>query len=250
MQLKTRGIVLKQRNIGENDRIITVLTADLGLIEISARRVKSAKSGISAACQLLSYSEFCLYKGKGSYIVNSAESIESFYSLRLDIVKVALCGYFSELVAHIEPTIENSEDILRLLLNSIYLLIENKIEISLLKSIFELRIMAVSGFMPNLVCCGECSRFEAETMYFLPLDGSLICGDCFNETSFGGEVIKFSAYPPVLAAMRHIIFAPFEKLFSFKLAGDSAQQLAFIAENYVLLQTEGRFKSLEIYKAL
>ncbi|MEG0692001.1 MAG: DNA repair protein RecO [Oscillospiraceae bacterium] len=251
MQLKTKGIILKQRNIGENDRILTILTSDFGLIEATARGVKSTRSALSASCQILSYSDICLYKGKGNYIVNSAETINSFYSLRLDIVKIALAGYFCELTSYLSPTTDNANDYIKLLLNSLYLLQENKKSEALLKSIFELRALAIAGFMPNLVCCTECGEFEQQLMFFLPLDGLIVCVDCFQTSQFNKETtIKFKVFAPVLSALRHIIFSQAEKMFSFNVTGDSLAQLCFITENYTLLHTEGKFNSLEMYKSL
>ncbi len=251
MQLKTQGIILKQRNIGENDRIVTILTSDFGIIEATARGVKSTRSSLSAACQILSYSDICLYKGKGNYIVNSAETINSFYSLRLDIQKIALAGYFCELTTYLSPTIDNANDYIKLLLNSLYLLQENKKSEDILKSIFELRALSIAGFMPDLVCCNECGEFEKELMYFLPLDGLIVCEDCFGNSGYNRDTtIKFKLFSPVLSALRHIIFSPPDKIFSFKLTGDSLAQLCFITENYTLLHTEGKFNSLEMYKSL
>ena len=48
--------------------------------------------------------------------------------------------------------------------------------------------------------------------------------------------------------MRHIIYAEDAKLFQFNLKGDSLKQLEFITENYVLIQTEQRFKALDVYR--
>lgn len=251
MQLKTQGIILKQRNIGENDRILTVLTADFGLIEATAKSVKSTKSALSAACQLLSYSDICLYKGKGNYIINSAETINSFYSLRLDVVKIALGGYFCELTTYLSPTMDNANDFIKLLLNTLYFLQEDKKQPAILKAIFELRALSVAGFMPNLVSCEDCGEFSKDMMYFLPLDGIIICADCFDASRYNTQAtIKFSLPLPVLSALRHVIFSLPEKIFSFNVSGDSLLQLCFIAENYALLHTEGKFNSLEVYKAL
>lgn len=249
MQLKTKGVVLKQRNIGEDDRIITVLTQEYGVIEVAARRVKSAKSGLSAPCQVLNYSEFCLYKGKGNYIINSAESIDSFYQIRLDVVKLSLCNYFCELTAQISPSAETAADFMRLLLNSFFLLQKDKLSPSLLKSIFELRAMSISGYMPNLVCCHECASYEAEEARFLPYDGYFLCENCFDNANLQGKV-AFFAPPPVLSAMRHIVFSELEKLFFFKISDEAAAQLGVLCESYLLAQTDHTYKSLEIYKQL
>jgi DNA repair protein RecO (recombination protein O) len=259
MVVKTQGIVLKQRNIGENDRILTILSRDLGIIEASARGVKRLKSPLAGASQVLCYSEFCLYAGKSGYIVNSAESIEQFYSLRLDVVNLSLAVYFCDLTAYLFPAAEGlstsrSWEYLRLLLNTLALLEKGKREPALLKSIFELRVMSVSGFMPDLVCCEGCGAYEKELMAFFPLESKLYCSDCLPGILSGteeGEAPLFFQLPrPVLYAMRHIIYSDDDKVFSFRLEGNALKQLNFITENYMLIHTDGKFRSLTMYRSL
>ncbi len=252
MQIKTRGLALKHRNIGENDRIVTYLTGDLGVIEACARGVKSVRSQLSGPTQLLSYAELCLFKGKQPYyILDSAGTINSFYSLRLDVAKLALAGYFAELTCCISPGLENAPDFLRLLLNTLHLLQEEKFSLPLLKSIFELRALSVGGFMPNLVGCAVCGEYEKPGMVFFPLEGILVCGECFPASPYNREDVLRHALPaPVLAAMRRIVFSELDRLFSFRLSGASLEQLSRITEGYVLLHTEGKFKSLDCYRQL
>lgn len=252
MQQKTKGIILKHRNIGENDRVLTILTADKGLIEGSARRVKSPKSSLSAASQLFAYSEFCLFQGKSSlYIIDSAETIETFYPLRLDVEKMALAGYFCELTHQLSPTADTCGEFLRLLLNSLAFLQTGKLENALLKAIYELRSLTVGGFMPNLVGCMECGEYEKERMLFLPQEGILICEECFASSPYHRpSVIRVLLPPSVLSAMRYIVFSEPERLFSFRLSGNSLGLLERITEAYVRLHTEGSYPSLEVYHAL
>ena len=249
MQIKTTGLVLKHRNIGENDRIVTFLTADLGVVEVSARGVKSVRSPLSGAAQLLAYSELCLYKGRQSYyILNSAETVTSFYELRLDVEKLALDTKFCQLAGCLSPGAETAGEFLRLLLNTLHLLQEGKLPARQLKSIFELRALSVGGFMPNLVGCTLCGEYQKPRMAFLPLEGLLLCGDCFPGSAYDREGTILAALPePVLAAMRHIVFSQPERLFSFRLAGESLNQLSSVTEEYTLLHTEGVFKALELF---
>lgn len=251
MQIKTQGFVLKQRNIGENDKVITLFTPDYGIIEAIARNLKSGRNGLSSACQLMTYSEFCLYKGKSGYTINTAEVTEPFYPLRLDVEKVALAGYFCELTTYLSPSGENAPDYLRLLLNTLSFLQTDKREPLQLKAIFELRGASIAGFMPNLVCCSECASYEKEKMYFLLQEGTLICADCFMESGiYQKNTLCAEMSAGVLSALRHIMYSPMEKVYSFKLDAVALAQLGYITEQFTLLHTDGKFRSLEIYKAL
>ncbi len=252
MLIKTQGIVIKQRSIGESDKMLTILTKDYGLIEVSARGIKKLKSQLAGASQILCYSDFYIFQGKKYNVLNSAETINSFYDLRLDVKKVALASYFCDLTSYLAPSGERSWVYLRLLLNTLYLLENDKKDMNLLKSIYEFRCMSLAGFMPDLVCCDECKEYEKEKMYFLPLESKLICDDCLRKLDAGDERIRFkyTLGASVLQSMRHIIYSDDEKVFSFNLKEDSLKKLNFITENYVKIYCEREFKSLDVYKQM
>lgn len=69
---KLNGLVLKQRNIGENDRMLVLLTKEKGVLEVCARGVKRMRSPLAAGCMPLCYSEFCLFEGKKYITVDAA----------------------------------------------------------------------------------------------------------------------------------------------------------------------------------
>lgn len=252
MLIKTQGLVLKQRSIGENDRILVILSRDRGIIEVSARGVKRMRSPLAAGSQVLCYSEFCIFQGKKYDTLDSAEVLHSFYDLRLDVTRLSLATYFCDLTHYLSPQPENAWSSLRLLLNTLSLLEQQKRDMTLLKAIFELRMMSLSGFMPDLVGCCACGEYEKEGMYFLPVEARLLCTDCFEQKArvpgVRENLLKYTATPPVLHAMRHILYSDEEKLFRFQLKGDSLKQLEFICENYVLIQTDQRFRSLDVYR--
>lgn len=262
MNYKITGIVLKQRNLGENDRVITILSKEMGIIEAIAKGIKSTKSKLGGSCQLFCYSHFDLYKKKENFTVTSAQVINAFYDLRLDVTKLALAGYFSEITCQISPGNETTEDFLSLLLNSIHLLEIDKKPIPLIKSIFELRSISIAGFMPNLICCKVCNTYQTDKMFFLTFTGEIICDNCNFSNNFNNdfEVLNSKNYKKdmeiieisitVLTAMRHIIFSPSKKIYSFSIPDEELIQLNFITQKYLLLNAQGRFPSLDVYNSL
>ena len=85
---KVKGIVIKEVQYKENDKIITIMTDKLGKISCMAKGAKKNNSPILSSSQFLVYSEFMLYKGTNFYHINSAEMLESFYNLRVDYDKL------------------------------------------------------------------------------------------------------------------------------------------------------------------
>ena len=214
-KISAAGLVIKEQNIGEYDRLITVLTARHGLIRAFSRGAKKAKSKKLSATALLTYSDFTFTKTKDTYAVEDAVAKEVFFELREDIVKTALAQYICELAYEFCEQDYESEEILRLFLNSLYFLKEGKKSPLFIKSVTELRLLSRSGYMPALVACDECGEYETERMSFCPHSGKLYCSSCVPPQYSVGLSLS------VVRAMRHIVFSDFDKIFSFSLSQKS-----------------------------
>lgn len=246
MQIKTDGVVLSRHRI-EDDRILTLLTRDQGVMTAFANGANRVKTRLSASTELLCYSQFVLFSGRGRHVVDTADSLRIFFRLREDLNKLSLASYLAELAKELAPQKQEAPQELSLLLNCLSFIEDEKRDLPILKAIFELRLLTLAGYMPNLVACRTCAVFEKADMLFFPLAGELVCGDCAtaDERQTGTPVA-----PGVLAAMRHIIYAPPEKLFSFKLSPGGTTRLAAVCEQYLLAMLEKMPPTLEFYKSL
>lgn len=243
-KISAAGLVIREQNIGEYDRLITVLTARHGLIRAFSRGAKKAKSKKLSATALLTYSDFTFTKTKDTYAVEDAVAKEVFFELREDIVKTALAQYICELAYEFCDQDYESEEILRLFLNSLYFLKEGKKSPLFIKSVTELRLLSLSGYMPALVACDECGEYETERMSFCPHSGKLYCSSCVPPQYSVGLSLS------VVRAMRHIVFSDFDKIFSFSLSQKSESELSKVCESYLLSQTSRKFKTLDFFKSL
>ena len=247
MIIKAEGVVLSQRNYRDSEKYLTILTKEYGLIETAFRVFGQVKRAAYQSLGVCGYYRFDLFVNKNRYSVNAIEKIEDFFGLRYDVEKLALAGYFCELTQSLVPPRELAWVYLRLLLNTLHLLEQDKRTQEFLKAVFELRVMAISGFMPNLVCCRSCCAYQKPNMYFLPLSGELVCSDCLDPMS---REIKALVSPTVLNAMRYIIYKDFEQLYGFSLDKEPLRQLGTITEFYLLSRIEREFKSLDLYHQL
>ena len=74
--IKTKGLILSQYNLNDNDRMVTLLTPNLGKIGCAAIGSRKGKSPLMAGTQFLCFGDFIVYKGISSYRINSCEPIE------------------------------------------------------------------------------------------------------------------------------------------------------------------------------
>ena len=246
MQINTNGIIIKEQVISENDRLLTILTRESGVIRAFSKGSKSIKSKNFAAVGLFCYSDFTIFKGRDKYIINEASLKECFFKLRQDIEKLALAQYFCELLVNLVQENVHSEQILRLSLNAFYYLSNDLLEKELIKSVFEMRLLAMSGYMPNLISCSKCGVYQKGKMYFSKEAGILICESCLKQQDPSLIELTNSA----LAALRHSIYADFSKMFSFDVSGESRKILSVTTESYLLNCINKNLKTLDFYKEI
>lgn len=249
MRLTTDGLVLAALNMGDNDRIVTILSGDTGVTRAYAGGARKPGSRQSASTELLCYSRFVLFKNKERYSVDSADTNKIFFGIRQDIEKLALASYLCALSADTSPAGERAPEQLRLLLNCLHLLETGRRTGGFLKPVFELRQVALCGYQPDLVACRECGRYEGGDFFLLPGGGELICEACALQA--GGAVRAGERLSPaVLAAMRHILYADAGKLFSFSVSGPSQQALIRACERYIQAQLARSYPTLDFYHSL
>ncbi|MBQ4100504.1 MAG: DNA repair protein RecO [Oscillospiraceae bacterium] len=248
MQVSTNALVLKARDVNEADKVLTLLSSDLGVITAFANGSKKLKSKLSTVSNAFCYARFNLYKKRDAYVIDNAEPIELFYKIRQDIENLSLASYFAELSQSLAPNGDRAEPFLRLILNSLHFLDKNLKTREFLKPLFELKIISLAGFMPNLICCADCGCYENDRMFFHIRNGEIYCEACHKPPSDNAPVVMLSR--GVLTAMRHIIYSDFEKLFSFTLPDEALKWLGVATESYLINHTERSFKSLEFYKSI
>lgn len=242
MYLKTKALVLRVVEYQEADSILTVLTAEQGLLTLKARGIRRQRSPIKAACQLLAYSEFTVFEHRGYHTINEAAPIEQFSELRRDLELFALASYFAQLAEVLSQEDQPGSEILTLTLNALYALCKLGRSQAIVKAAYELRMIAHAGYEPALSGCAVCGNAAPDR--FNVMSGAVECAGC----SSGGLRLPMSA--GTLAAMRYIVRCDRKKLFSFTLDAPMEKELSDIAQSYLLTQLERGFSTLDFYQSL
>jgi len=245
MYLKTEGLILRETDYKDTDKLLTVLTKDRGQLTLRARGCRSKGSKIKSGCQLMAFSEFTVFENRGYMVVDEAVPIELFMPLRNDIEALALASYFTQAAEILSQEDEPNPELLSLTLNSLFALSKGRKSHRLIKGAFELRAACLAGYEPMLHGCSICGASEPQR--FLVSEGVLQCVECVDHLSDG---IRMPVHPGVLAAMRYIVTCNPKKLFSFQISSESEKELSEISETYFLTQLERGFFTLDFYKSL
>ena len=240
-----RGIVLRSVDTREADKILTVLTGESGKLAVVAKGARSRRSRVTAATQFLAYSELTVSESHGWQMLAEASTIELFSGIRQDIALLSLASYFAELTDAVTYEGLPAEETLALLLNALYALGTLNYPQTVVKTGFELKLMALSGFEPLVDRCAVCGAAEMTEPMLDVVRGTLHCARCPQK---GGLSMPLGAAG--LAAMRHILYGNPKRLYAFRLPEDQLRWLNHAAEAYVAAQLERGFRTLEFYKQL
>ncbi len=222
--ITTDGVVLGRTFVGEKDAIIKILTPSLGVVSASAKGVKNMKSKLSAGCRPFCFSEFLLRQEKGRFIVASCVPKEGFYGLSSNIERLSFAAYVAELTEKFSPSPDDAKIVLPLVLNTLYLFANTSKSPELIKCVFELRMLSLLGFGPELDACAHCG--EAERLrFFSPSDGGVSCSSCPASSD------SCPVSENTLSAMRYAQNADNKKAFSFALSSGDITEFERCTEN-------------------
>lgn len=241
----TRGLVIREVKYKESDKLLTVLTDTEGKLTVSARGARKKGCKYAAATQLFAFSEMTLFGNKGRWSLNEAETQEQFLGLRGNITSLALASYFAEALEAVSDEDMPNPRVLQLGLNSLYALSRGMYSEKHIKAAFEMRLMCLSGYEPDVSGCSVCGDENPNDPRLGANSGMVYCRKC---TPVGEKTYELCA--DSLAALRHIIYSPAKRVFSFTLGEKAEDRLAKACENYMLHQSARGFSALDYYKSL
>lgn len=245
-EVKLRALGLREVDFGDYDRYLTALTEDGRKIEILCKNARRGGKKQMPAARQFCFSEFILLERGGRYTLREADLVRSFFELTQDIEKYALACYLAELTGALSTPDEDAPVLCRLLLGALQALSGGKRETALVKAAFEWRVMAESGYAPNLSCCGVCGRaIEQPPVCFSVAAGQAADADCAQRV--GGYV---PLYAGALRALVHVMMAEPPKVYAFSLGEPSHGQFCEMAEKYVQYHLGRGFDTLQFYRSV
>lgn len=256
-RITVKGLNVRETDMGEGDKIITLVTDEFGRLTVIGKGVKYLRSRHMVACQPYAYSQYTLRKSKKYYYIEETELIDCFFDLRGDLDKLSLAAYICDVCCDVSVENQADPEMLRLTLNTLYAISNKDIPLKKIKAAFEFRCAAVLGFCPDLTACDKCGKGVHDRMYLDVMNGRLLCGDCKpiteKEEMFednGTARMYYILTDDVLNAMRFIVYVPCSKFLSFNIDEDGLHLLSTYCEGYLINHLEHGFNTLDFYKNL
>ncbi len=249
MIINTTGLIIKEYIVGESDKYITLFTKDLGKIQVIAHRAKKSDRGLASATLLFTYGSFMISVYKETYKLISAEVLSTFYAISQNLEALTYAAYIGEFIDGVTEEGLSSKDVLEISVMTLSALEKKVIPFKLIRRIFEMKILSVLGFMPQMYKCTNCNEIieddSKETYFFVVNSGGLVCKTC---TENYDEHLSISYN--TLYTLRYIIDVPIKKLFSFKINDKIQQELDILCNHYIGYYLDKKFKTLDFIEKI
>lgn len=260
---RTHAIVLRRRDYGDADRVLTIFTPEHGRIEVIAKGVRKTNSRKAGHLEPFAHTSLQLAEARTWNIVTEAVTVEPYRHLREDLDAIGRAGYIAELV----EAFGEGEDDHRLLwelstgalrsLDEIAAGIQHA-DRNVHLAWFMLHLLAVSGFQPQLFHCLGCEEEIQPVTNFLNLqEGGVYCptcaaqlgaqsGDPRSGLTNGLEAIE----PDVLKVLRYLQRQPWSEASRLTVRPANMRRVENILHRYTILVLERQLRSVDFLRRM
>lgn len=243
MLTKLEGYVLRSIPYGENNKIVTILTEEMGKKTAMARGAKKPASRFSAATQPFTHGHYLLQQGKGMGNMQQAEIIHSMRHIREDIEKAAYASVVVELVDKLTDQDIHSTGIYQLVHQSLQA-IEKGYDAEAILLFVEWKMLHVAGIQPHVDGCSNCGSKEGEFAFSFQQIGFL-CHRCFHIDPY---IIRLK--PVHVRLIRTFIYTSIEDVGSIQLKKETKQFMRKLISTIYEEQVGVRLKSRQFLEQL
>lgn len=175
---RTEAIILRRSDFGEADRLLTLFSRDFGKIRAIAKGARKPQSRKTGHVELFMRSRFLLAEGRDLHIITQAELVEAYTALRADLVRTTYASYACELLDRFTTENDRHVDMYDLLSEALGWF-ATAADVLLAARVYELRLLGMAGFRPQLHECLSCREpIQEQDQFFSAELGGLLCPNC------------------------------------------------------------------------
>ena len=243
MLISSEGIVLKQRKIANNRRMITLFTKNYGKISAGTSINEKSKGKSALALRPFTYAEYDLFKGHESYSVNAAQVKKSYYSIGEDLNRFFIA---SKLIEYLDKVLEENQarpKLFDMTLEFFESITKASGNYETLLYAFIIKTLRVQGVMPELKNCVNCGKSLEEFGYELPNNhkghsfsvsaGGVICEKCQEIERTSSNTLIYKPSFDIIDTLSYFMNTPLEKFEKVKLKSEVSEEIRKILAEYI-----------------
>ena len=238
-KIEVTGIVISQMPIGEVDKRVVILTKEFGKVSAFARGARKPNSPFLAGSQPMAFGKFTLFPGRSAYSINNIQVSDYFASDITDPDQMYMGMYFLELADYFAKEGLEAGEMLNLIYRALRTLTKSGISPTLIRRIYEFKMLVINGEYPDVFTCGKCGSKENIDFFDLAHD-TVVCENCHGALPDSKKLKNSTVY-----ALQYIVTSPMNKLFAFTVKDDILEQLDNVVGSYMEKQVDKHFNSLD-----
>lgn len=242
---RTEAIVLARRNYGEADRIFVIYTPGRGRLSIIAKGIRRPKSRFGPYLDYFARVSLEMAKGRDLDVVTGVSAVDSHERLRVDTESYGYAAHFAELTRHLTQDRQENRPLYDLLASSLTLVNEGVDPWSVARH-FELGILTMLGYRPELFRCVNCAReLDAVPNSFSSQVGGMLCPACrLADPSAHGLSIQAQKY------LRTLSRSGLTAVVRLNVPESVRSEVAYAVAGYLRFVAERDFSSLRVLDAM
>jgi DNA repair protein RecO (recombination protein O) len=175
---RIEAVVLRHSDWGEADRLINLFSLEMGKIRTVAKGVRKPRSRKAGHLEPFTRVNLLLARGRDLFIITQAETLDAYLPLREGLVGVTYASYAVELLDRFTYEEGENRALYHLLVETLTHL-SQATDIELVLRYYEVRLMDIVGFRPQLFRCTSCgTEIKPQNQFFSAQQGGVLCPDC------------------------------------------------------------------------
>ncbi len=201
MVITTEGIVLRQRKIANNRRMIVLFTRQYGKISAGTSINEKSRSKAALALRPFTYADYDIFRGRESYSINSAMVRKSYYSIGEEIDRFMAASSFIEYLDKVLGEGEPMPKLFDLALEFLESVSVSRSSVDTLLYAFIVKSLRILGVAPEMTCCVDCGKSldKIKARSFSVSSGGIVCEDCAKQEKTTPDSLIYSPSFDIIA---------------------------------------------------
>ena len=247
---RTHAVVLRSRKIRESSKVVVMFSQNYGKISTIAKGSLKPKSKFGSSLEILTHSSILFYRkeNRDLHTLSHSEIVNAFDGIRKDFIKLAYASVAGEIVERLVPQEEPNKQLFALLVSALgEISAAERSDLEILLSSYQLKVLHLVGYGPELARCVRCGRSVDERAWFGLMSGGALCTLCKDKDL---HTVEMST--EVLQLLRTLEAEPLEKLRSARSADKVSREAADILNSFIRVQIgeNSAMKSLEFLERI
>lgn len=243
---ETAAIILDSRNYKESDKIVTLIAPQTGRFSGIAKGANKSKKRFLNKLELFSHLiiRYVNRKNSGLALIEDAELIDSFISIRMDVKRYAAASFIREVLLTALSDHQNETTIFNLACRTFHAVDNDKNPLNAV-AIFLIRLYEHLGYCPTLSHCCSCGAgCDTRNFAFHYLHAGLICEQCLPRLNSNSTAIS----PGTIRLLQTSLTEPLSRLNRIYFSGQSLNQSLPILYKYGRNLFQREFQSWKLLK--